>query len=193
MAASTTKVVLLSGPPGCGKDTSASFLVNAFVGAVHREFKGCLHTLTCAHYKVDDPTWKRLCLRENKEVPQPELGGISPRAAMIHMSEVVIKPTHGNDYFAVCTADSLVSGKLNVVSDCGFQEEIGVMVDRLGAANVLVIRIHRAGHTFAGDSRAYVYTDKCAAVDLPNDATTDELGMSLLATVAPWITPGYVS
>lgn len=185
----TTRVVLFNGPPNSGKDTAAELVVQAFYGAHHLEFKRVLHNQCREYYGIDEETWNRFTLRENKEVPQPELGGISPRAAMIHVSEDVIKAKHGPDYFAQRTAEDLIPNVINAISDCGFQAEVDTMINRVGADNVLIIRLHRQKCTFQGDSRNYVYSTRCSATDLPNDESKDHLAMALVSTIAGWIQP----
>ena len=49
-------------------------------------------------YCISDAEWEELYTRENKEIPTPKLNGLSPRQAIIHMSEEVIKPNFGKDY-----------------------------------------------------------------------------------------------
>lgn len=202
---SVPAVVLISGPPGSGKDTLAGF------GELHGnllhmtgemqygsrkvqviEFKEVLFKLVREHYGVECDQWNDMYRRESKELPNACLGGISPRAAMIHVSQTIIKPKHGKDYFAKCLShEAMDQVKANphlsfvfVVPDCGFQEEVETLKAAFGAVNVLLVRLHRDGCTFANDSRSYVYDSACPSIDVRNKE--GELALCR-ETVAMWV------
>lgn len=184
MAKEPTRVIMLNGPPGSGKDTAAE-LLGSFQ-AHHHEMKKVLHTLVREHYGVSEEEWAWMYRRENKESPQEGLGDKTPREAMIHISEDVIKPTHGPDYFAQRAADALTPNAMNVISDCGFPAEIKVMKERLGKENVLIVRLWRDGCDFSKDSRNYVYDNDCMSVDVRNTKTKAELRMFLMTWISQW-------
>jgi hypothetical protein len=85
-----------------------------------------------------------------------EFGGLSVRQAMIKVSEEVIKPVYGKNYFGESAAKTLAEGKLNIFSDSGFMEELIPIRNKVGAENILLIRLIREGCTFKGDSRGYL-------------------------------------
>lgn len=187
--ADPTRVILLNGPPGSGKDTAAGLLTSSIHGAAHKEFKQALRRLTAEHYGVALEPFAAQCAdRVAKETPRADLGGKTPRGALIHVAEEVIKPKHGGDYFGKCAADDCEPGVFNVFSDCGFPAEIDTMVERFGAANVCVIRLHRDGCGFAGDSRSYVGKDNVRVWDVYNDSSKEMLCLELLTTLGPWLT-----
>lgn len=179
----TTKVVLLCGPPGSGKDESARLLVHSLQNACHKEMKSALHACVMQHFNISPELWRQLCEREHKETPQVCLGGRSPRQAQIYVSEQLIKPTYGDGYFALKALEDFESGKINVVSDSGFSVEADVMCSHLGAENVLIVRLSRNGTSFANDSRSYIHDSRCRSIDIANNASTDELCLVLLAAV----------
>ena len=78
---------------------------------------------------------------------------VSPRQWLINVSENVVKPLAGKNYFGKALADSITSD-LVVVSDSGFMEEVMPLVER--GHDVYVLRIVRDGFTFEGDSRRYL-------------------------------------
>jgi hypothetical protein len=92
-------------------------------------------------------------------------GGVnlSPREALVYISEIVVKPRWGKDYFGKARVISLQEAlevnpvnTLYVDGSCAFDEEIEGVINIMGQDNVLLLRIHRDGYTFDGDSRSYI-------------------------------------
>jgi hypothetical protein len=83
---------------------------------------------------------------------------ISVREALIYVSEIICKPTFGSEYFGFARAEAIgSSGGIECAIDdsCGFDDEIGPTIQRLGMDSVMLIRIHGRG-SFDGDSRNYI-------------------------------------
>jgi hypothetical protein len=160
-----------------GKDTAAGLIPDSH----HLQLKTALYATVGLHYRLTDAALAAMCTRERKEVPAAAFGGLSPRQALIHVAEDILKPRHGSDYFARITAAAIGPG-LSVVSDCGFQDDVDAMERRVGPQNVLLIRLHRRGRTYAGDSRSYVTATN--AVDIANDASLEDLAAALGDAVA---------
>lgn len=143
-------VVILNGPPGCGKDTIADVFVK--MGAQKLQFKDGLYKATAEVYGLHEDFVKLISTkRDMKEVPHPALGGLSPRQALIHVSEDIWKPQYGSRVFGEMLSDSAVHDFV-IVPDGGFQDELNAVE---AVHNVTVIRLHRKGFTFEGDSRTY--------------------------------------
>lgn len=81
---------------------------------------------------------------------------LSIREAMIYISELVMKPRLGKNYFGVARAKAIQDGEIAVDSSTGFVDELPPLIERLGQENILLIRVHREGTTFEGDSRNYI-------------------------------------
>ena len=159
MASTPTKVILLNGPPGCGKDIGTSFLCEQF-GGEHQEFKKKLYELVMCIYSVPASRfWEIYNNRELKEKPLEEFEGLSVRQAMIKVSEEAIKPVYGKEYFGIAAARALKEGSVNVFSDSGFIEELNPLIRKVGKENILLLRIFRPGCSFEGDSRNYLGQD----------------------------------
>lgn len=181
-----TRVIILNGPPFSGKDDAAKHLCANYPNFHHREFKAQLFKLTKTIWGITDTEWDFLYTRENKEIPSHMLGGMSPRQALIHTSEVVIKPNYGKEYFGVYAAKTLDPG-INVFSDGGFVEEIAPLIRSVGD-KILVVRIHRPGHTFKGDSRSYLPDNICKnVVDIHNDGTLEEFFTKIRQVGSEWL------
>lgn len=160
------QVVIFNAPPKAGKDFICNFLKdNYFCNKV--EFKGKLRELVKVIYSLSKEQVEWLGLRENKENPQEVLGGLSYRGAMIDVSERLIKPRYGKDYFAKALLGELVDFTVNVISDGGFIEEVEYLAD--SGCDMYVIRIHSNGCGFEGDSRQYLPKSvKWKVVDIVN-------------------------
>ncbi len=81
---------------------------------------------------------------------------LSVREAMIYVSEVICKPRFGENYFGVARAKAIQDNEIAVDGSTGFESELPPLIERLGQENILLIRVHREGATFEGDSRRYI-------------------------------------
>lgn len=83
---------------------------------------------------------------------------LSPREVLIYVSECWMKPHFGGDYFGKVRAQKVVASCADIIYDdsLGFVSELPPLIEAVGQENILAIRIHREGFTFAGDSRNYI-------------------------------------
>lgn len=159
------KIILLNGPAGVGKDTLGKLLFDMYHEAgstvYHGEFKNGLRRvikgmLSEYHYAL---FLKHSKCRVAKERPQEYLGGKSPRDFQIWVSEEVIKPTFGDDYFGKLAleycreARDTIGADVAIFTDSGFEAERGPLVE---SHDVRTVALHREGFTFEGDSRGYL-------------------------------------
>ena len=104
--------------------------------------------------------------RERRCRPSESKVSISPRDAMIFLSEIVAKPNLGMDCFGVARAKLVEQSTATfVIDDSGaaFEDrkgdlridEILPLVNTAGGYDILVVRIYRDGCSFEGDSRRY--------------------------------------
>ncbi|EDJ1279848.1 hypothetical protein GE594_10320 [Salmonella enterica] len=111
--------------------------------------------LGARHYEVFIEAYND---RKRKEKPLECLNGKSPREFMIWISESVIKPQFGNDYFGKRFSDDAVrNGQIYpiICTDGGFPDEVIALIQR--GHTVKLCRLHRDGYTFEGDSRNYIH------------------------------------
>lgn len=176
----TKKAIIFNSAPNSGKDVAAEHIVNYLsskgIPAYHKEVKENLFKAVKSAYGIEEDEWCYLYERERKELPSPQLmiynEPYSPRNAMIHMSENVLKPLFGKDVFGIMAAKSLEDG-VNVFSDGGFPEEVQCILDEVGVDNFMLVHVIREGCSFEGDSRNYV-TGFPNTVTLYNDGTLEE-------------------
>lgn len=155
------KIIIFNGPAGCGKDEAVGYL-NRQYNAYPFSFKSRLKKITLEIYGVSEPLWDSWYTREGKELPREELDGKSCRQALIHVSEDIIKPNFGKDYFGKVEARRINSmfhaeeGSVVACSDGGFNEEVVPFVEMFGEENVHIVQIQRDGCSFKGDSRNWI-------------------------------------
>ena len=153
------KVIILSAPPGAGKDTIAN-LIEANCDYEMMMFKRPMFDI--ARSMLGDFGYAKFMHlyndRKTKEVPCDLLGGKSPRQFLIWISEDVIKPVFGKDYFGRRAADAVnLSGDHVVFSDGGFIDEVMSLAWNTHDTEIHIVRLHREGFTYDGDSRSYIH------------------------------------
>lgn len=152
------KVIILNAPPGAGKDTIGKIIaVRSPRYVTLRSFKEPMFEIAKA--MLGDYRFSLFMLayedRERKEKAQPFLNGKSPRQFMIWISEEVIKPQFGEQYFGTRFAEKARDSHVDVIAtDGGFPEEIKPLIS--AGLEVHICRLHRSGYTFEGDSRNYI-------------------------------------
>lgn len=169
-------VIILNGPKYCGKDTLCNFLLALFPGAIHARFKDVLYTTCYSFWSLEkhgmsmedwidlcnDPVLKdqpfHLLINDNGKYP------LTPRQALIYMSEDVIKKEYGPEGVAFLTASNLkeqypdYENKLFIFSDGGFNNEITALQKDFGIRRkaITIVRINRKHCNFNGDSREFI-------------------------------------
>ena len=152
------KVIILNGPAGCGKDTLAMALVEMGFAKGTTRFKNPMFNIALAALGPDayHDFLDGYDDRARKEKPEDFLNGLSRRQFMIAISEQFVKPVFGDDYFGKYLSGNLPDGdEVFVVSDGGFASEVTPIV--AAGHDVRIVRLHRDGYTFIGDSRGYLY------------------------------------
>ena len=148
-------LVVFNAPPNAGKDFICDYLVEKY-HANKVEFKKTLRELVKIIYSLTDEKLEWYYHRDNKEKKWDELGGKSIRECFIEVSEHLIKPFYGKEWFGEKLVDSLDTITVNVASDGGFKEEIEAVAKQIGEENILIIQIYADECSFDGDSRKYL-------------------------------------
>lgn len=153
---SMTKLLVLSGPPGSGKDTLARFIEALGEARCFRladPLYDCLYAVCGGFVNKDN-------VNRIKREKYPVVADFDVREFLIDISENYFKPSYGKDFFASITCDRInsESPRLAVVIDCGFEEEVRCFVDVFGVDNVSLLRLSRDGcdYLLSNDSRSVV-------------------------------------
>lgn len=175
-------VVILNGPPGCGKDTIANSWLEKTLGNDEfrphvKAFKEPMYRVAAAALGLPLHEFVELYNdREWKEHNRPEWGGKSVRDLMIATSENYLKPMFGE----TCMGKLAVSGiqqripsqnDVIVFSDGGFKAEVEELEKYF---HVRVVQILRDGCSFEGDSRSYIEGTNLPTYLLFNDRSVEE-------------------
>jgi len=178
------KIILLNGPPRCGKDTIARFLLEhlregndtvRFLRMSHpikRAFAGFVNAPIDEFGAVGN-NWE-----ENKDVPSALLNGKTYRQWQIDFSEHMMKPLYGEDVFGRVFAADIAHNPADyvLVPDCGFSVEAKSLLKHLPDARLLLFRVHRPGCDFSGDSRSYIHPYGVhVSEDIYNDSSLEAL------------------
>ena len=153
-----SKIIILNGPAGVGKDTIGNALAKDY-NCITTSFKRPMFEIAASILGArafskfvtayDD--------RDQKEMPQSFLGGKTCREFMIWISESVVKPLFGNQQFGKLMSEHIQlcdEGFCFVCTDGGFPGEVARLVG--DGHHVTLVRIFMDGKTFAGDSRDYI-------------------------------------
>lgn len=148
-------IILFNGPPGSGKDAAADFFKEK--GFKHLSFKYQLFKETIRYFGVEEKWFMEgYKIREEKERPSALLGHMSRREAMIYVSEEIIKPKHGLDYFGNLVANEIDLSKDYCISDGGFIDEVAPVINTVGSEKFVLVQLTREGCDYSSDSRRYL-------------------------------------
>ncbi len=174
-------IVILNGPPNVGKDTLADNLVKTTKDIWQKcSFKEKLYYDVANYYSVDVSWFKTIATnRVTKEIKFTELGYISPREAMIYVSEEIIKPTYGKDHYGQYLAEIInnIAIEVNIViADGGFEEELIPMFDEFDS-EVIIVQMFEDNCNFDNDSRDYIegWPDKTYRIDVTKGNPIEDL------------------
>lgn len=202
------KMILFNGAKGSGKSTACDHLLVKYANSTYARCKDKLFELTMELFNVDPQNFYEVYEdRAEKELPNPlftisaeafdlldirydsrtfafayidkDAYWISCRMAMIFVSEVLIKPYFGEDYFGKARAESICGGyDLYLDDSVGFYSELEPLFDKFDPEDILMIQIKNRGD-FNGDSRSWVVHDKIRVVEIDNSQGLDELLMQV--------------
>lgn len=179
------KFLFLNGPPHCGKDAITKELTQ-YVKFQHLKFSMPIKRAVAALLDIRESDLEAF-KDVQSHILQPAGTTLKeyrdkPRDLLIAMSEDLLKPRYGSDFFgrifwqhARNSASSLI-----ISSDCGFESEVERVVSNAGAHNCRLIRLHRDGTSFDGDSRSYLGDKLCRSWDISNNGTIHEAAMMVL-------------
>ena len=195
------KIILLNAPPRAGKDTAAAQLMLrqddfrklGYEPSVYK-FALPLKNATHALFGLDCPPD---AFEKSKDIVSPVFMGLSPRQAYIKVSEEMVKPVIGIDFFGQIACNVLrdlsLIGKDGrnlcfIISDCGFATEVFPLMAEFDEENILVVHIHRENCDFKNDSRDWLFPPNTRCVAIENNKTVKDLGDTVWKEVSKFLT-----
>lgn len=190
-------LILLNGPPSCGKDA----LANVFKKK-HSTINPDVTICKFANSLLDTvfATFPDINLDNYDQRKNLPIGGIfgneiTLRQWMIKYAEEFMKPIFGKSIFGRITCQKITellkTNYVVFVTDLGKDEELKTIADNFSDKSnlqIIIVRISRPGTSFENDSRNYVYEDKVLgnnvgnikSIDLVNDSNLDILENELM-------------
>jgi hypothetical protein len=203
------KILLTNAPPSAGKDTLAQYLLpnpqlfpeyDLHFERFSRPHKEAFAAMTAA--KID-PFYNVEGYEDTKGDVIPWLG-VSYRQWQIDFSEKFMKPLYGDDIFTRMfyariraieetmvrngNRDEKQAQSLFIVADCGFDVELKALLNYgVPADDILLMRVHRPGCTYKGDSRSFIHNEDVLSCDIHNDSTKAVYWQRAVAATHMWL------
>ncbi len=170
-------IILLNAPPGAGKDTVGAAIRDRIYDVAEivkfaQPLKDAARFLYCNDDAELFDSYDKHQDKKNEKCDQ--FYGASCREVQIGISELLFKPLHGSQVFGKILARKIKEmeeyTEVFIVTDSGFAPEAEVLVKEFGADQILLVRLHREGHTYDGDSRSYINLDHLhvKSIDIDN-------------------------
>lgn len=179
-----TKIVFINGPKGVGKDTLGLKLkehynplwvqTGTFLPAcikMARPIKDMLRTM----FSLSPEEYAFFIEGTGKDVACERFFGYSPRHLMIDFSEQWAKRLFGPEVFGkLMVQNQSLINRLCFITDTGFGPETKPITIRFGSQHCALIRLHRLGLNYSGDSRDTVEIPGVISTDISTDTTIEE-------------------
>jgi hypothetical protein len=98
---------------------------------------------------MKDGSWKAITIGLKKKSQS------LPYKVCQDVSEDIIKPKKGLDYFGRSVAEEIFEDKNYALADGGFVEELEPIIEKVGAENIVIVQLTREGCDYSSDSRKY--------------------------------------
>ena len=158
-------VIILNGQPRSGKDTAAQVFEG--LGYQHLKFSSALKLEAHRRYGMADRPIDHF--EALKDKPLEEFDGKTPRQVYIEVG-AQMRAEFGQQVFGEMIAKEIQTSdsKRFIISDLANMDELRPLLHQEGM-QTQVIRLHRSGKSFDGDSRTYVTDANLHALDVAND------------------------
>lgn len=190
--------LFINGPAGSGKSTLSRMICESHSEAMPEAFAAPIREMLWSVF-FPEAVVERPFDFKSAEVKKQKLSSLAKldhlaallapatdpvvREAMIEFSEHYMKPSFGEDVFGrllwnrCCEETQFYSSF--IIDDSGFVPEASYIVDRVGASACHLIRLHRHGCDYSGDSRGYISLPNVQTLDLNNNGAPDEMMQTL--------------
>lgn len=186
-------VIFINGPPRSGKDTATHFIFKKFMAGpwyaqkmkVSTPLKKAAHALFHVYR-----TAEQVEIDGEKDSACDDFFGYVPRQVYIDLSEQFVKKLYGPEFFGRILGRRLTESslaRLTIISDAGFSAEVSEACKIVGPSKCFIIRLHREGTSFDGDSRDYLDIEGVDSVDITNKFELDLFDVQVNEAVKRWL------
>jgi hypothetical protein len=190
-------VVLLSGPPGAGKDFIPQLVLEHFQGESHSHVEA-VRRANYEAFGIESHGLSLEYMQEHKNEPMEILGGRTWRDTVIQTSEVY-HMAYGRGFWAIATISKIQAAEdavlqaasnpcLFFVTDMNSPEQVEEY-EKAFPNSAILVRLHRRDHSFGKypgfekaygantgkDSRNWLFSDKIPSIDFVNGGTPEQL------------------
>jgi len=186
-AITNQKLILFNGPRHSGKDTAADHVWSVFANTMRFKMSRPLKDAIKAFFNLTDA--QVAYLESKKTQPDDLLFGNSYVDVQISMSEYWAKDKFGMRVFGKLALREVQASpsKLFVCSDSGFDYEAAPLLTYFGISNVMLVRLHREGKSFEGDSRSYIELPGVRTIEMSNNGSTTHFREQVKEIVSIWL------
>jgi len=181
-------VIAFNSPPGSGKDTVASLLVEIIEYQGHTvksfSFKDSLYEYAyqyISHLLLYEDFLFLCTNRILKDKKNPLLFDMSPRNFLIFVSERHAKVVNGENVWATAVAEkikTLETDNFSIITDLGFQNEYYLLEKTF---DLYVINLQREGTSFNNDSRSWIDNDRnVPIIEIDNNGSPTQAARSIV-------------
>ncbi len=183
------KIILVNGPPSSGKDTAANYLYGIIPRSRLFKLAAPLRRIVAATFDLTSAEIVMFEQEPQKSTPHVRFYGKSYRQALIDASERYLKQVYSQQIMGDLAAHEIArsTALVHICSDSGFDYEAAPLVKLVGADNVLLLRMHRDGCTFDGDSRSLIHLPGVRTLDITNNTSHEQLYKLLGFVVPAWL------
>jgi hypothetical protein len=180
-------IILLNGPPSCGKDTIAK-IIKKKIGSKDYKMAKPIKDAFSALFGIQGELLHELMEERKDEAFFTADANITPREVLIKLSEDFMKPLLGNDCFGQVAVNNIgkIAWKHLTISDCGFNAEVPPIAKAYGCDKVKTILIEREGCKWDSRERLNLHRLGIEGIYLKNNYDLDLLDTQVNRILVKW-------
>jgi dephospho-CoA kinase len=148
-------IICLNGPPGCGKDTAARFILSSVRMSTEYKMSRPLKQGILSIFDIQNPVE----MEKNKDDPQEVFGDKTFRQMQIILYNMLAEELGENILSSIaCNRIPKLLSQYIIISDSGKDSEVQDLVHTFGKEKCFLLQIERPGYSFDKDIREWINT-----------------------------------